>query len=199
MAGLEGYGYSFIDITKKTDKVNRIMLKPEECDKIISQAKKGGMKTLSVNKGEKKSTNPNIRSATGTALEWDDETDWIYQKIQTAIGEALTHIWPFEVSGMQPLQVMKYNIGDKYEAHIDLGPGEDAAFRKIGFTLQLTPEEDYTGGELAMMSGGEWHTASKDQGSFTIFPSYILHEVRPVETGERWALVGWFTGDRPFS
>ena len=34
----------------------------------------------------------------------------------------------------------------------------------------------------------------KEQGTLIIFPSYILHEVKPVTKGERNSLVAWVTG-----
>ena len=34
----------------------------------------------------------------------------------------------------------------------------------------------------------------KEQGILVLFPSYILHEVKPVTKGERNSLVAWVTG-----
>ena len=36
-----------------------------------------------------------------------------------------------------------------------------------------------------------------DQGKLIMFPSYVLHEVKPVTKGERNSLVCWVTG-KPF-
>ena len=35
---------------------------------------------------------------------------------------------------------------------------------------------------------------SKQQGDLVLFPSYMLHKVKPVTKGERNSLVGWVTG-----
>jgi len=34
----------------------------------------------------------------------------------------------------------------------------------------------------------------KEQGTLTIFPSFVLHKVTPVTKGERNSLVTWVTG-----
>jgi PKHD-type hydroxylase len=34
----------------------------------------------------------------------------------------------------------------------------------------------------------------KSQGSLVVFPSYAIHEVKPVEKGTRYSLVTWVTG-----
>ena len=34
----------------------------------------------------------------------------------------------------------------------------------------------------------------KEQGTLILFPSYVLHEVKPVTKGERNSLVSWVTG-----
>ena len=34
----------------------------------------------------------------------------------------------------------------------------------------------------------------KEQGTLILFPSYTLHEVKPVTKGERNSLVTWVTG-----
>ena len=36
----------------------------------------------------------------------------------------------------------------------------------------------------------------KQQGDLIIFPSYMLHEVKPVTHGERNSLVTWITGEQ---
>ena len=38
---------------------------------------------------------------------------------------------------------------------------------------------------------------NKEQGTLILFPSYILHEVKPITKGERNSLVTWVTG-KPF-
>jgi len=34
----------------------------------------------------------------------------------------------------------------------------------------------------------------KEQGTLILFPSYTLHEVKPITKGERNSLVSWVTG-----
>ncbi len=194
---LDAYGLSFIDVSSKTDTDRKMLLKSEDCLRVIEQAKRQGMKPLGAHSGGATQGVESIRTAAGSILESNEETAWIYNEIQSVIRKVLKNFWPFEVTGMQPLQIMRYSEGNKYAPHIDIGP-RDGAFRKLSFTLQLSAAEEYEGGELAIHADGEWKIATKEQGSYSIFPSYILHEVRPVLSGQRWALVGWFIGDKPF-
>jgi PKHD-type hydroxylase len=38
--------------------------------------------------------------------------------------------------------------------------------------------------------------ATDEQGSISMFPSYLLHQVTPVTSGERWVIVIWINGPR---
>ena len=63
--------------------------------------------------------------------------------------------------------------------------------------MQLTNPNEYSGGELWLHQGPEPMIIEKHQGQLTLFPSYTLHEVRPVTKGERYSLVCWVNG-KPF-
>jgi PKHD-type hydroxylase len=75
--------------------------------------------------------------------------------------------------------------------------------RKLSLTLNLTPAENYTGGELKFDLGPHvperFHTCenAKSQGSIIIFPSFIHHCVAPINSGTRYSLVIWCLG-KPF-
>ena len=36
---------------------------------------------------------------------------------------------------------------------------------------------------------------NQKQGTLVLFPSYTLHEVKPVTKGVRYSLVGWYEGN----
>ena len=94
------------------------------------------------------------------------------------------------------LQFTNYTApGAKYGKHIDRAT--DFSIRKISMSIQLTDPSTYEGGELCLYDSNEGVEMDKAQGKLIIFPSYVLHEVKPVTKGERNSLVGWVTGS-PF-
>ena len=66
--------------------------------------------------------------------------------------------------------------------------------RKLSLSIQLTDPKEYEGGELYLHENEEGKEMKKGQGDLVLFPSYILHEVKPVTKGERNSLVTWVTG-----
>ena len=63
--------------------------------------------------------------------------------------------------------------------------------RLLSASVQLIAGDAYTGGALQVFTAN----ATRKQGSAVIFPSYQLHRVYPVQSGERFALVAWMRGE----
>ena len=70
------------------------------------------------------------------------------------------------------------------------------AVRKLSFSVQLSDPDDYKGGDLLLKISSDPTQVKKTRGTVIFFPSYVLHEVTPVEQGVRKSLVGWVTGPR---
>ena len=69
--------------------------------------------------------------------------------------------------------------------------------RKLSFSLQLSDEDDYEGGELQFMDDDDQlYTAPKKKGTIIIFDSRVKHRVRKIKNGTRKSLVGWVVGPR---
>ena len=66
--------------------------------------------------------------------------------------------------------------------------------RKLSFVLQLTPADQYEGGELQVENCGGVFSAGKEQGSLIFFDSRTRHRVTEVTKGTRKSLVGWVLG-----
>ena len=60
-------------------------------------------------------------------------------------------------------------------------------------TLLLSPESQFTGGGLELISEGKSPQNLK-QGHAVFFASFVRHRVVPVQTGVRQSLVMWFGG-----
>jgi len=104
----------------------------------------------------------------------------------------------FDVLGLldrlEPLQLAEYGVGDKYDDHLDIGPGA-AARRKLSASVQLSDPGEYDGGDLHVWGTGRVERA---RGTAIVFPSYLVHRVEPVTRGVRLSLVAWAVGAAPY-
>lgn len=103
------------------------------------------------------------------------------------------NIWGLEFSSVPSIRVMEYQPRDGYGAHTDWSNGA-ARERKISMTCQLSDGEHYDGGNVCLYAGPDLETISRDRGTATFWPSWTLHEVRPVVRGVRFALTAWAHG-----
>ncbi len=143
------------------------------------------------------------RSVTRYALEWDAESDWVFRRIATVARIANDVYFGFDIPGLysefkirsvlHDVNVLHYSVGDHYVQHMDYGPV--ASTRKLSVSSLLTGPGEYDGGELVVEVGNrEPEITNNELGAHVIFPSFLLHEVRPITRGERWALVAWIEG-----
>lgn len=111
--------------------------------------------------------------------------------------EALLRIvnqnFQFQIDAIErPFQVMRYETGQYIRSHIDSTPGEST--RKITFSIQLTDDSQYAGGDLRFQGFRRQPAFMRLRGALTAFPSYMNHEITPVESGVRHSLVFWAVG-----
>jgi PKHD-type hydroxylase len=127
-------------------------------------------------------------------MENNKETKFIYEKISNAVVSLNERFFKFDLTGFaEDFQFTEYNAPDNfYTYHID--KSYDFAIRKLSATLQLTPQEQYEGGELELFYEQEPNKMKKDVGRLVVFPSHTLHRVLPVTKGTRHSLVGWVNG-----
>ena len=132
-----------------------------------------------------------IRKSSAVFVFPNPSTAWVFDRLGKAIREVNDTVYGFDVSEFREgFQFTRYEVGEYYGPHFDIGPGR-LSERKLSLTVQLSAPEDYTGGELIIYPEFE---ASKDQGTMTVFPSFMCHDVRPVTTGVRYSLVSWLAG-----
>ena len=106
----------------------------------------------------------------------------------------LDHKWETD------LQYTRYiGKGHHYDWHKDHYseeeyPGHSGNIRKLTMVYCLSHKEDYRGGEFQIKtSKGATYTRRFDYGDFIVFPSKILHRVKPLKSGTRTTLVGWYS------
>jgi PKHD-type hydroxylase len=61
-------------------------------------------------------------------------------------------------------------------------------------SLQLSNPSDYQGCDLQVRAGNQIDTAPLARGTLIAFPANVLHQVTPIESGTRKALVVWAVG-----
>ena len=160
----------------------------EECKTIIDIAK---------NKGLIKGTTTGKTDARLSKVSWlysTDDLGWVFKKITDIVLNLNDRFFQFDIFGLnEGLQFTNYKApSDKYKKHVDREV--DSVIRKLSLSIQLTDPKEYQGGELLLYENEKGIEMKKEQGTLILFPSYTLHEVKPVTKGERNSLVSWVTG-----
>jgi len=129
-------------------------------------------------------------------LPFDSKWEWVIDKIMSQVTEANNAIWNFELKSIiDNIQYTEYEgNGGHYDWHLDIGPGS-ISHRKISIVIQLSDPDDYVGGDLQIMTGSEYTTIPRGKGNVVVFPSFLLHRVVPLTSGNRKSLVLWVGGD----
>jgi len=101
------------------------------------------------------------------------------------------------------IQYTIYDKGDYYDWHTDEDISDvyepDELVRKLSFTLQLSDDNEYTGGDLQFSDFADSKkkfTVPRSRGTMIVFDSRVPHRVCPIESGTRKTLVGWVMGKR---
>jgi len=106
--------------------------------------------------------------------------------------------WNYDLADVFEFQLIKYDVGGNYNWHCDYGTAErPGLIRKLSMSIQLTPPEEYHGGELQVVNyGNRTITIPTHLGTVVVFDSKLPHKVWPVAWGQRISLVGWANGPR---
>jgi PKHD-type hydroxylase len=162
---------------------------PEECRQLIAefgpQLQPALVETLDL------AESTNIRKSSAVFIAPSKSTSWVFERLGKAVREINGSVYGFNVSQFREgFQFTRYEVGEYYGPHFDIGPGK-LAERKLSMTVQLSDPEEYTGGELIVHPE---FVAPKGRGTMTVFPSFMCHNVNPVQTGVRYSLVSWLAG-----
>ena len=162
---------------------------PEECSRLITDFTPH-LKPASVDALDP-AQSAGIRRSSAVFVFPDQSTAWVFERLSNAIREINDAVYGFDIREFREgFQFTRYEVGEHYGPHFDIGPGK-LSERKLSATVQLSGPQDYTGGELCIYPEFE---AAKDQGSMTVFPSFMCHYVCAVKTGVRYSMVTWVAG-----
>jgi len=174
---------------------------PEQCKMIIQAGRAEPRNDASVGAGDQ-----GIKSGVVDTKTRTSHISWIpfkkmadmYKDIEKIMKQTNGNHFGFE--GMQITELAQYTEypeGGFYEWHVDndVNMAHEPPVRKISMTCLLSPESEFEGGDLELMSEGK--VAKIKQGHAVFFASFIRHRVKPVTRGNRKSLVMWF-GGTPF-
>ena len=138
-----------------------------------------------------------------TDIKWirlNKDTNWLFKKIIDKIFDVNSKNFDLQLKFVEDLQFSEYSEekGGFYSKHRDDGNKKSldnyVDIRKLSFTIQLTDDKEYEGGELIFHIDDEEKKAPKSKGTIVFFESDIVHEVTPVTKGVRHSLVSWVQG-----
>ena len=139
--------------------------------------------------------NKSVRDSEIKWIKCNDETKWIYEKIYNYAKEANDSIFEFDLHfSLDDIQYSKYSLNGKYDWHIDIGSGKNS-MRKLSCSVLLNDPDEFKGGEFEFQTGKFPRNVPLKKGSVLFFPSFFLHRVKEITSGERESLVLWIGGD----
>jgi len=89
------------------------------------------------------------------------------------------------------LLISRYLPGMRYGTHTDNAVMGTGGRSDLSFTLMLSDQESYEGGELCMETSFGEQAVRIPAGAMLLYPTGGLHRVAEVKTGQRIAIVGW--------
>lgn len=173
-------------------------LTPEECKAIVGSGENN--LDLQVAKTEDHQVHQDLRKSEISWLDPNGEHAWLFNRIRDCTNDINAHWFGYNLIGFEGIQFTKYSYNkdghpDYYSSHKDTALLPGGTIRKLSFTIQLSDPETYDGGDVVLYSSLTDSLALTGAlGSISFFPSYTIHEVRPVTKGIRYSLVGWCCG-----
>jgi len=130
----------------------------------------------------------------------NDKTGWIFERLNRFLAEVNDKFFGLDLVGFDFFQFSTYDAKEKghYDWHIDsslnvIDHDTHGLHRKMSLTILLN--DDFEGGEFEVNTGKP-EIVPCLRGRAIVFPSFILHRVKPVTMGVRKSLVVWVLGKR---
>lgn len=145
--------------------------------------------------GEQK-TDKSIRNS---KISWVATDSWISGLMFHLINCANENYYKFDLKKWS--DKIQYTVYDEKNCHYSwhqdtaISSFDQNMCRKLSISLLLSDPDDYEGGELQLLYGGNRVVTLKPElGGAVIFPSSVRHRVRKIKSGKRESLVGWYGG-----
>ena len=167
---------------------------PEQCKMIIEAGRSEPKQTGQVGGGSGGTVDTKTRTSHISWIPFKKMLD-MYKDIEKLMQKTNRNHFGFDgMTLTEPAQYTEYPEGGFYDWHIDSDTNfaHEPPVRKISMTCLLSPENEFEGGDLEVMS--ECKVAKLRQGQIVFFASFVRHRVKPVIKGNRKSLVMWFGG-----
>ena len=138
-------------------------------------------------------------------LSFSSDTEELINAYFRRLKSQLDKYYDVQLSGFEKFQFLLYCKGDFYKRHADRNDKPESPdyikARRISVVIflsnqnQTSEPDSYTGGTLAVWNSGSTTTPMKiegEVGKLIAFPSDLVHEVEPVQSGKRYSIVNWF-------
>ena len=171
---------------------------PKQCQMIIDAGRRQPPQQAKVGMGRPEGGLDTKKRTTTISWIPFKEMPEMYNDLNTFIQKTnLNHFGFDDVRITEQAQFTEYPEGGFYDWHMDSDVVmlHEPPVRKISMTLLLSPEDQFEGGDLELMTPGK--KAKLKQGHAICFASFLNHRVAPVTRGVRQSLVMWF-GGTPF-
>jgi PKHD-type hydroxylase len=89
---------------------------------------------------------------------------------------------------IQNFQFTQYEMGDYFNWHTD---SNSTIFKDRIYTIVVQLNDSYKGGEFQLLIDNNEIDMEFGTGNLFIFPSNIIHRVKPITSGIRYSLVSW--------
>ena len=178
-------------------KIHKDLINKELFHKLIEFIDFKAVKKMKVGKDIVSKLDENIRNVYGYTLTKQKISDKVYfRHIQNVVHHSYVFYkakFPLlTTEHLNQIDLLKYEVGGKYEKHIDHFFGSS---RTLSFILNLN--EGYEGGDFVFydQKGNEIKKIKCKTGTVIFFPSNFLypHCVEPITKGIRYSIVGWIT------
>ena len=163
----------------------------------LAAAQEAGAETGAIQRTDQaRAIDRHVRRSRISWLEDTRANQPIYELIGVLAGRANQQVFKFELTGLEePAQLATYRAEEKghYGWHVDIGAGR-LTRRKISLVVPLTDPSTYEGGAFELFYDSEPTVVEMPLGRVVMFPSHVLHRVRPLTRGLRRSLSIWISG-----
>lgn len=174
------------------------ILSKEQCESIVSNCISRELEIAKTGYGQGQTTGNNIRKSKVAWLSMEQGSAFydLYRICENAVHTINSNFFNYDLLGIETLQFAAYDsAGSQFGRHVDNALATPT-HRKLTFSIQLSDEKSYEGGDLLLHTSINPTAIPRTQGVISFFPSYTLHEVTPIISGTRYSLVGWCHGPR---
>ena len=167
---------------------------PEVCADLVADAKRSSAVPAKVTKAQGR-VDLEMRRTSRLFVSAEKEQQ-INRYLQELKPQLETH-FQITLPGVESFQFLLYREGDFYKRHADKNDRPDTPAyikaRQVSIVIFMDDETvSYTGGTLAIWNLEGPIRVQGETGKVVAFRSELMHEVEPVESGERYSIVSWY-------